>query len=108
MKQRTSFFMIWIVLLGAAAYSQSVAGLGALSGSVRGASGAFISGAQVVVTNEAKGIERTVATTEAGVFTVPSLVPATDCRVPPGRRDQRSLFELIRSSEEAPWVRKST
>ena len=43
--------MIWIVLLGAAAYSQSVAGLGALSGSVRGASGAFISGAQVHCTD---------------------------------------------------------
>jgi hypothetical protein len=51
--------------------------LGAISGSVRDASGAAIPNAQVVVSNDAKGIKRTLTTTEAGVFTAPSLVPAT-------------------------------
>jgi len=57
--------------------AQSVAGLGAISGTVRDATGAAVVNAQVVVANEARGIRRTLQTTEAGVFTAPSLVPAT-------------------------------
>src|SRR3954454_1075142 len=53
-----------------------VAGMGAISGTVRDASGAVIPDAQVVVSNESKGIKRTIRTTEAGVFAAPSLVPA--------------------------------
>src|SRR5213079_1361953 len=46
------------------------------SGVVRDASGAAVPAAQVVVSNQSKGIKRTVETTDAGVFTAPSLVPA--------------------------------
>ena len=53
-----------------------VAGMGAISGTVRDASGAVIPDAQVIVSNESKGIKRTINTTEAGVFAAPSLVPA--------------------------------
>src|SRR4051794_29915540 len=53
-----------------------VAGMGAISGTVRDASGAVIPDAQVVVSNESKGIKRTIRTTEAGVFAAPSLIPA--------------------------------
>src|SRR5260370_16221685 len=63
------------VLLAGGAYAQSVAGLGAISGTVRDASGAAVPGAQVLVSNESKGIKRTVTTTEAGVFNAPSLPP---------------------------------
>src|SRR5437660_8655514 len=65
------------ILCGAAAFAQSVAGLGAISGTVRDASGAAVPEAQVIVANESKGIKRTLTTTAAGVFTAPSLVPAT-------------------------------
>ncbi len=76
MKNRTSLGLILLLLCGAAAFAQSVAGLGAISGTVRDASGAAIPNAQVVVANESKGIRRTLTTTDAGVFTAPSLVPA--------------------------------
>lgn len=65
------------LLCGVSAFAQSVAGLGAISGTVRDASGAAVPEAQVVVTNESRGIRRTLTTTEAGLFTAPSLTPAT-------------------------------
>src|SRR6266702_996011 len=68
--------VIFAILCSGSAFAQSVAGLGAVSGVVRDASGAAIPGAQVVVANESKGIKRTLSTTEAGVFTAPSLVPS--------------------------------
>src|SRR6266542_4163823 len=68
--------VIFAILCSASAFAQSVAGLGAISGIVRDASGAAVPGAQVVVANESKGIRRTLSTTEAGVFTAPSLVPS--------------------------------
>src|SRR5438874_2373744 len=67
---------ICVIVICGSAFGQSVAGLGAISGTVRDASGASVPGAQVVVANESKGIRRTLTTTEAGVFTAPSLVPA--------------------------------
>src|SRR4051794_22462292 len=53
-----------------------VAGMGAISGAVRDASGAVVPDAQVVVANDAKGIHRTIRTTDAGVFAATALVPA--------------------------------
>src|SRR5260370_22854745 len=61
----------------AGAYAQATAGLGSVSGTVRDASGAVIPGATVVVANDAKGIKRTMTSTEAGVFAAPALVPAS-------------------------------
>ncbi|HWQ55787.1 MAG TPA: carboxypeptidase regulatory-like domain-containing protein [Bryobacteraceae bacterium] len=57
--------------------AQSVAGLGAISGSVRDATGAGVPGAEVVVTDQSKGIRRTLTSNEAGVFTANSLVPSS-------------------------------
>src|SRR5262245_46002844 len=62
--------------LAASAYAQTTAGLGSVSGTVRDASGAVVPAASVVVSNEAKGIKRSMTTTEAGVFAVPALVPS--------------------------------
>jgi hypothetical protein len=76
MKKTLGLLVLAGVLCGLIAFGQSVAGLGAISGTVRDASGAAIPAAQVVVSNESKGIKRTLETTEAGVFTAPSLVPA--------------------------------
>src|SRR5690242_8572833 len=59
------------------AFAQAVAGLGAVSGTVRDATGAAVPGATVVVTNDSKGIKRTIQTTDAGIFAAPALTPAS-------------------------------
>jgi len=61
----------------AGAYAQAAAGLGSVSGTVRDASGAVIPGATVVVSNDSKGIKRTMNSTDAGVFAAPALVPSS-------------------------------
>src|SRR5262245_42880324 len=66
-------FLMLAFSVGAAA--QGVAGLGAVSGTVRDATGAIIPSATVVVSNDAKGVKREMITTEAGLFTAPALVP---------------------------------
>jgi Outer membrane receptor for ferrienterochelin and colicins len=65
------------VLAATGSFAQSVAGLGAISGTVRDASGAAVPGAQVLVSNESKGIKRALTTTDAGVFSASSLPPST-------------------------------
>ncbi len=65
-----------LIACSTAVFGQAVAGLGAISGSVRDASGAGVPGAEVVIANTAKGIRRTLATNEVGLFVAPSLVPS--------------------------------
>jgi hypothetical protein len=59
------------------ALAQSVAGLGAISGTVRDSSGAVVPDASVVILNESKGIRRNMSSTDGGVFAAPALVPAS-------------------------------
>src|SRR3989442_9090318 len=73
--KRTLVLLMLILAFCAGARAQ--AGLGAVSGTVRDATGAIIPGATVVVSNDAKGVKRTMITTEAGIFTAPALVPAS-------------------------------
>ena len=68
---------ICALVFAAGAYAQATAGLGAVSGTVRDASGAVIPGATVVVANDGKGIKRTMTSTEAGVFAAPALTPSS-------------------------------
>jgi outer membrane receptor protein involved in Fe transport len=75
--KRILVLMMFVLAFSGGAYAQAVAGLGAVSGSVRDTTGAVVPGAMVVVTNDAKGIRRTTLSTEAGVFTIPALVPAS-------------------------------
>src|SRR3954466_13514168 len=65
---------VFVLAYGGSAFAQ-VAGMGAISGTVRDASGAVVPDAQVVVSNEARGIKRSIRTSDAGVFAAPSLVP---------------------------------
>src|SRR5215475_4381897 len=74
---RISRLALAVVVCAAGAFAQGVAGLGAVSGTVRDASGAVVPDTSVVLTNESKGIRRTMQTTEAGVFAAPALVPAS-------------------------------
>ncbi|BDC52544.1 hypothetical protein F183_A48590 [Bryobacterales bacterium F-183] len=57
-------------------FSQSTAGLGGINGVVTDASGAAVPKANVTVENDAKGIRRALTTNDAGIFNVPSLIPA--------------------------------
>lgn len=65
-----------LLIFSISGYAQPVAGQGAISGVVRDASGAVVPGAEVVVMNESKGIRRTLASNEAGVFAAPALPPS--------------------------------
>jgi len=58
------------------ALGQSLAGLGALNGTVHDASGAVIPDADVQVVNTSLGIDRKIKATGAGLFSAPSLPPA--------------------------------
>ena len=76
MRREGLLAVVLCALAGLPAWSQSVAGLGGISGVVRDPSGAVVPGAKVVVANEAKGIRRTLDTNEAGLFSSPALVPS--------------------------------
>src|SRR5579871_4016509 len=65
-----------ILAFSAGSFAQVSAGLAAISGTVHDGTGAVIPGAMVEVTNANRGIQRTTLSSEAGVFTLPSLVPS--------------------------------
>ena len=74
----------WLLLLscaGSIAWAQSMAGLGAIHGSVTDASGAVIPNAKVVVSNAALGITRGMTASSDGVFEAASLPPADGYKV---------------------------
>src|SRR5258708_32764078 len=64
------------VFISGSIFGQSAAGLAGISGVVRDASGASVANAKVVVSNDAKGITRTLASNDAGLFSAPALPPA--------------------------------
>ncbi len=72
-------FVLALVLLGPAVgpLRAQVAGLAAISGTVRDASGAVVPNAQVLVENASKGVHLTLNTSDGGVFSSPPLIPAT-------------------------------
>ena len=76
MRKAAVVFLLTIVC-AVAALAQGVAGLGAVSGTVRDSSGAVVPGASVVVANESKGIIRNLQTTDAGLFAAPALTPSS-------------------------------
>src|SRR5437868_2056185 len=64
-----------------AAFAQSAAGVGTISGQVRDASGSAVPNAKVVVSNPSRGVTRSLATNDAGVFTAAALPPAPGYQV---------------------------
>ena len=75
--RKVTVLSLVMLLYSAGAFAQGVAGLGAVAGTVRDATGAVVPDATVVLSNESKGIRRTMQTTDAGVFAAPALVPST-------------------------------
>jgi hypothetical protein len=72
---RIKLLLLLSVYVGGA-FAQSGAGFGSVSGTVVDPSGAAVANAKVTVTNDSRGIKRTLATNEAGLFTAPALPPA--------------------------------
>src|SRR6266566_6717279 len=70
------FVMVALSLLGAGQAYAQVAGA-TLTGTVKDSSGAFIPNAQVVITDVATGVTRTVSAGGAGLYTAPNLLPGT-------------------------------
>src|SRR5262245_64561584 len=63
------------------ALGQSLAGLGAVSGTVLDSSNSPVPAAQVSVTNAGTGVTRRLTTNESGYFLAPSLQPGPDYEV---------------------------
>ena len=80
MTKKLFFSALLICATSIGMYAQ-VAGFGAISGTVKDASGGSIANAKVTVANESKGIRREIQTNGAGLFTAPALVPADGYRV---------------------------
>jgi hypothetical protein len=78
---RALFPVILVSLLCVSAWGQATAGRGAISGTVRDASGATIAGAKVVVSNPTLGLNRELTTTDAGIFAAPALIPTDGYKV---------------------------
>lgn len=72
---RIFFVTLLAVCLIIPAAAQSLAGLGAINGVVRDASGSVVPAAKVVVSNASNGIRRNLETNESGLFSAPSLSP---------------------------------
>ena len=60
---------------------QSMAGLGAIGGTVVDSSGAVVAGATVTISNRQIGLQRQVISTAAGTFLIPSLPPTSGYEV---------------------------
>src|SRR5262245_24054795 len=76
-----AFLALLFCAFGAPAAAQSLAGLGAVSGTVTDNSNSAVPGAQVTVTNANTGVTRRLATNESGYFLAPSLQPGPDYEV---------------------------
>ena len=72
---RLPFVFFTLLVLSVSALAQSTAGR--ILGTLTDQSGAAVAGANVVVTDTARGTTRTVTTDESGSYAVPDLQPGT-------------------------------
>jgi len=80
MRRHFSAF-VFAMAFAVSAFAQSGAGLGSISGIVQDATGATVPGAAVLVSNESKGIRRSLETNSEGQFAAPALIPASGYKV---------------------------
>src|SRR5215467_3420126 len=70
-----------LILIAAPAFPQTAAGLAAISGVVRDASGVAVPNANVVVSSSSRSAIRTITTNSGGVFTALALLPGAGYKV---------------------------
>jgi len=75
MKTTFGLFLLAVVC-ATGVHAQSVAGYGAVTGTVRDANGEGIPDSTVLLSNESMGIRRSMMSTDDGTFDAPSLAPA--------------------------------
>jgi len=74
---KTTFgLFVLAVVCATGGYAQSVAGYGAVTGTVRDANGEGIPDSTVLLSNQSMGIRRSMMSTDDGTFDAPSLEPA--------------------------------
>jgi len=76
-----TLLLFGMLLAAATAHGQSLAGLAALSGTVRDSTGALIMDAAVTISNPNLGIDRKITTNSEGYFIASSLPPASGYEV---------------------------
>src|SRR6266849_8665121 len=81
---RSGLISSLLLLVSVPAFSQSAAGLAAITGVVRDPSGGAVSNAQVVISSESQGTIRTVTTNRGGIFAAPALLPGSGYKVTVG------------------------
>src|SRR5579863_5431820 len=75
--RRTTAVFVFAFVCSTGAYSQEVAGFGAVKGTIRDSTGDGIPDTTVIVSNDSLGLRRKISTTDDGAFNVPELVPDT-------------------------------
>ena len=85
MKAKVGLFLLSL-LCSAAAQAQAVAGLGAVSGTLRDPYGDGLPDTSVVISNDTLGVKRTLTTTDDGMFLAASLPPGTGYNIKASRQ----------------------
>ena len=97
---RTTLAVSILALVCSASLSaQATAGFGAVTGTIRDSSGDGLPDTTVVLSNDALGLERSVVTTDDGVFDMLELPPSTSYHLKASRKDyanwQTKDFEVF-------------
>jgi hypothetical protein len=80
-KRNPAVIGVLLALSAFPAWPQAAGGLSEISGTVHDASGAAVPDAQVVISNESKGVHLILKTSGGGVFDAPALAPASGYEV---------------------------
>src|ERR1017187_4031952 len=72
---------VLFLLAASSVWAQSAAGVAAITGVVRDASGAAVPNAKVVISSDARGELRSITTNSAGIFAAPALSPGAGYKV---------------------------
>jgi outer membrane receptor protein involved in Fe transport len=78
---RFSFAASLFALMAASCFGQSAGGVSGISGLVRDASGSAVPKAKVVISSDARGVERSLESNDSGVFSAPALQPGSGYKI---------------------------
>ncbi len=78
---RFALALTLLFTVSGAVFAQSGGGQASITGTVLDPSGSHVPNAEVVVSDESRGLVRTVSTNGSGVFNAPALVPGADYRI---------------------------